>query len=721
MQRFRSLAPLPVRIDPERKQAPGISIVTACKNRNDNLARVLPTWLALDDVSEVIIVDWTSDPPVQDTLSAQNLSDSRLRIIRVEDETEWCLSYAFNTGFRLARFDRILKADADIALDAGFLEMNPLQQGEFIAGNWRTAAPGQKFINGFFFIHYSELARVNGFNEYITTYGWDDDDLYGRLEALGNCRVDVAPGTVSHLDHDDMARLGDKENGGNGWSDLKSLTMFSIRSNRFLALSLPVWDQNRSCLPLRQIDPGRFRRSGRPSDQAPSRLCAQADWNAAYELLFWRAGPRVFELSEEALDHLLTCRRLADITELHVELALGMGNELDLWALAAPRHLVVDVGAPALAAKPDCVGALNNALKRLEGETGRSVVVRSGRDIKGLDEWPRISAEQPSGRAKEVLLDAVPFNPSDPVLLAKLDTEGVSALRVSLAAPGVVRPGEGRLFIEAQHGLGNRMRAVGSAAAIAEATGRELVVVWPLDVHCEAEFGSLFEPNVAIEERAFLEAAESSGATVLNGMETGPNASKGCALELLEGKDAYVRSAYVINHPASHWKAENAALRKALIPLPEILDMAHKQVDVALHIRMETAGGAFDEATNWSASGHAEILHWRAQSHYQKFVDRLDDLLADDPSISAFLAADQNETLDFFRRRYGAIVSGTEIRSDQSSGKDRSRNAQKQALADLLSLSRSKRFLASPWSSFSEVALRLSDSIIAYERSGWDF
>ena len=43
-------------------------------------------------------------------------------------------------------------------------------------------------------------------------------------------------------------------------------------------------------------------------------------------------------------------------------------------------------------------------------------------------------------------------------------------------APAVAA-GRDRVFIDAQHGLGNRLRAIGSAAAFAEATDRELVIV----------------------------------------------------------------------------------------------------------------------------------------------------------------------------------------------------------------------------------------------------
>lgn len=64
--------------------------------------------------------------------------------------------------------------------------------------------------------------------------------------------------------------------------------------------------------------------------------------------------------------------------------------------------------------------------------------------------------------------------------LSPADVEAAAAAQDALgglAAPALAlrRP---RLFIDTQHGFGNRMRAIASAAAIAQASGRELVVVW---------------------------------------------------------------------------------------------------------------------------------------------------------------------------------------------------------------------------------------------------
>ncbi|MBI1171868.1 hypothetical protein GC209_10730 [bacterium] len=54
---------------------PGISIVTCCMNRNDNLKKAIPSWLANPEISEIIIVDWSSDHPVADDFVSSGIAD----------------------------------------------------------------------------------------------------------------------------------------------------------------------------------------------------------------------------------------------------------------------------------------------------------------------------------------------------------------------------------------------------------------------------------------------------------------------------------------------------------------------------------------------------------------------------------------------------------------------------------------------------------------------
>jgi glycosyltransferase involved in cell wall biosynthesis len=197
----------------------GLSVVCAIRNRLENLVKALPTWLAQHEIDEILLVDWGSTTPVLDGLLARGLSDPRLRVLRVEGEDQWCLTLAYNLGFRMCRFDRILKLDADICLSAGFFANHPLGAGQFYAGDWRAYGAGQEHLNGVFYIHRADLAHVGGFNEYIRSYGYDDDDLYARLCEAGFQRDLLREDDLFHLPHPDAARLGntDAPHLGKGW------------------------------------------------------------------------------------------------------------------------------------------------------------------------------------------------------------------------------------------------------------------------------------------------------------------------------------------------------------------------------------------------------------------------------------------------------------------------------------------------------------------------
>lgn len=177
---------------------PGIAVISCCMNRNDNLKQALSNWLQFPDIKEIIIVDWSSERPVSQTLA--HLTDPRLNIVRVEGERHWILSYAFNLAASLASEPTLLKLDADVLLHPNFFQQHPLPPHHYWAGNWQTAKAG--CLSGVLYIHRQDFFAVNGYNEFIRTYGWDDMDLYQRLDHQPHLRRgDLDTHTTSVLDH----------------------------------------------------------------------------------------------------------------------------------------------------------------------------------------------------------------------------------------------------------------------------------------------------------------------------------------------------------------------------------------------------------------------------------------------------------------------------------------------------------------------------------------
>lgn len=608
-------------------ERPGISLVTCAMNREENLLRALASWLACPEIAEIVIVDWSSEAPVAGALAREGIADPRIRLVRVEGEPRWVLSWAFNVGFRLAQGDRILKADADIVLEERFFAKNHLAPGRFIAGNWRNAEEGQAHVNGFFFAHRADLAAVGGFNEQITTYGWDDDDLYARLVEAGAERQDVAAGTIRHLDHSDAARLGQGRPEGAGTpvqsaaEEIRADTMHKIRANRLLSYLMPWWGPEKTPVPFGVTEGPAgvllLRRAGWLPHEVPAHTLADAQHYALREMASWRLGPQVLQLERAALDALLA----------HPFAALG----------------------------PDQVTA---------AQEGR--------------------------------------------------------LPAPMLAP-MLAPGRPRLFIDGQHGLGNRLRAIGSGAAIAEKTGRELVIVWEPDHHCDCRLSDLFDYRGAVIEEAFYRDAEGRGAALYNYMEVEEGGQKDAPV-LDTGGDIYARSAYVLQSPHSTWDDENRFLR-ALTPVAavrEMVEAVRTPNDVSAHVRM--VGGAeyehlaYESLDNWTEEGHQLTDFWRKKSHFKHFIARLDRLIAEGRAERIFVAADKPETYEEFRACFGDRLAMLE-----RAVYDRSAEQLRYALADVLLLGSAPLLLGSSWSSFSELAMRMAPHKMEIEMSGKDF
>lgn len=193
----------------------GISLVVGCQNRRAYLLESLPTWLVHPEIKEIIIVDWNSDP--HDSLEdlCRHPRDPRIRILHVRGGGvgRWILSVALNFGIAQARFPILLKVDADTQLSPGFFQEHLLvddrqqPRNAFYAGDWKRARNiNERHLNGVLLVSLANFHRCHGYNEHIRTYGYDDSDLYTRLEKLGLQYLRFNYDLLSHHPHADNIR-----------------------------------------------------------------------------------------------------------------------------------------------------------------------------------------------------------------------------------------------------------------------------------------------------------------------------------------------------------------------------------------------------------------------------------------------------------------------------------------------------------------------------------
>jgi len=280
----------------QEEPLPGVTLVSACMNRQDNLLKALPSWLA-SDADEIIIVDWSSSEPVAPMLA--HIDDSRLRVVRIDGEPLWILTHAFNVGLRLARHEVVFKLDADILLKPGFLACNQFGPGEFIRGYWKTALDhgqdDQKYVNGSFGARKADLRAVGYYDERIRTYGWDDSDLYSRLiQALGLVGRLLDHSSLVHLFQPEASRLCNQAISCKSFLGWFGPTEFENAVNKFhtaISLSWGLLDSAQDyelCLESGQLQHGR-RTSTFPPHATDERDLATV--LGARQLLAWHGKP----------------------------------------------------------------------------------------------------------------------------------------------------------------------------------------------------------------------------------------------------------------------------------------------------------------------------------------------------------------------------------------------------------------------------------------------
>lgn len=286
------------------------------------------------------------------------------------------------------------------------------------------------------------------------------------------------------------------------------------------------------------------------------------------------------------------------------------------------------------------------------------------------------------------------------------------------------------LFIHTQYGLGNRLRALGSAMAIAKVTGRVLVLIWEPDVHLDCRFNDLFVNEYVIIEKFVMNWPPSGTATKDHAMQTvdfynfmrNEGAGRHNPVKDLvnpsNGRHVYVKSAYVlrsrftpriISTRSGHWKI----MREELVPQVEIMMLvldpmfANIKNMIGVHIRARTIENdikGVDHEFYGQASRTTD--HWRKRTGLKTFENKIMRL---NTKYNFFVAADTKESIYELEKRFGAHRFLSVPRDGDCVTRDV--ECAKLALVDILLLSRVSTLLGSHWSSFSEGAVRLSGRV----------
>jgi hypothetical protein len=183
---------------------PGICLYTYVMNRNENIYNNISTWLK-QSVNQIIIIDWNSKESLQEYVTS--LNDDRILYVRIEEEQYFIRTYAQNLAYKFCKYNKIMKMDSDITLSDNFFENHPLNECEFYVGDFRCARnDNEKYTHGNIYLYLNDYARINGYNEYIQNYGWDDSDFTIRLMLCGLTKKIFNMNYFYHVPHDEINR-----------------------------------------------------------------------------------------------------------------------------------------------------------------------------------------------------------------------------------------------------------------------------------------------------------------------------------------------------------------------------------------------------------------------------------------------------------------------------------------------------------------------------------
>ena len=165
---------------------PPISLVIGVKNRFNPLKICLQSWISQTAIKDIVIVDWDS----QD-LDEQYLKklDSRIRIISFNNKPKYHIAKVMNECIKNAKYEYVIKCDVDYIANPYYqleqwLDLN--WEKEFMTGSWTQKTIDNdmgfmQYLNGLMICKKKHIKDAGMYDERYTEYGWEDSDLYERL------------------------------------------------------------------------------------------------------------------------------------------------------------------------------------------------------------------------------------------------------------------------------------------------------------------------------------------------------------------------------------------------------------------------------------------------------------------------------------------------------------------------------------------------------------
>lgn len=302
------------------------------------------------------------------------------------------------------------------------------------------------------------------------------------------------------------------------------------------------------------------------------------------------------------------------------------------------------------------------------------------------------------------------------LLLLKLQTK----LRKGISDPTAI-------FVHTQYGLGNRLRALGSAMAFARRTKRVLVLIWVPDQHLNCRYTDLFVANdefivadafrpeepwpfsgnsrtdsSAMARVKWYNYMRVNGVKILDSVE--PVIDQ-------QGFHLYVATCYVIQSPVTPFIIRTTSsfwsVLKSLTPHVNVAQLVDRFESypvskmIGIHIRGKSIKTDISgvDSKEYTEESSRTTDYWRNLTQVDTFVEEMKRQTVDQ---LFYVAADQKEVFDRLEHEFPSRVFYTPRNCDS-----RESDCLPFALADILLLAKCASLRGSYWSSFSELSTRI--------------
>ena len=190
-----------------------ISLVVCSMNRTDNLIRTLDSWINTKLIKDIVVVDYSSTDPLENNDYIKSNNDI-INLVTVKNEKYFNQGKAYNLGIDFAKNEIIIKIDADHMCKSGdwikFL-YSPIFINYYLVCDYKLCYSGGG-LSGFWSMYKKNFL---GYKEDLNSYGYDDIDLYNRIEKEKQINKIIffdIENYIEHIDHPDDDRTKNYQN-----------------------------------------------------------------------------------------------------------------------------------------------------------------------------------------------------------------------------------------------------------------------------------------------------------------------------------------------------------------------------------------------------------------------------------------------------------------------------------------------------------------------------